>query len=164
MHMRRGNIHFIAYNTRFLILPWINVRHVASHILGAIARRIGADWQAAYHHPVYMLETFVDTERFAATCYKAANWHQCIGQIERAKYYDEKSGGEYYFPLDHALGLEKDDFATLDAHEMILFASSACTPSELEQILKKCSLCRPSTLPIPLHRGGVDEACPNHSL
>jgi hypothetical protein len=64
--------------------------------------------------------------------------------IKRAKYYNEKSGGEYYFPLDRALGLEKDDFATLDAREMILFASSACTPSELEQLLKKCSLCRPS--------------------
>jgi hypothetical protein len=64
--------------------------------------------------------------------------------IKRAKYYDEKSGGEYYFPLDQALGLEKDDFATLDAREMILFASSACTPSELAQLLKKCSLCRPS--------------------
>ena len=64
--------------------------------------------------------------------------------VERSMYYDEKAGGEYYFPLDHALGLEKDDFATLDAREMILFASSSCTPRELEQLLRKCSFCRPS--------------------
>ena len=71
---RRANIHCLAYNTRFLILPWVRVGHLASHVLGAICRRISADWQARYHHPVYMLETFVDTERFAGTCYKAANW------------------------------------------------------------------------------------------
>lgn len=64
--------------------------------------------------------------------------------VERTMYYDEVSGGEYYFPLDHALGLEKNDFATLDAREMLLFASSACVPQELEQLLAKCSLCRPS--------------------
>ena len=77
--------------------------------------------------------------------------------IKRAKYYNEKSGGEYYFPLDRALGLEKDDFATLDAREMILFASSACTPSELEQLLKKCSLCRPSRTAVQkiINRDGV---------
>jgi hypothetical protein len=71
---RRRNIHLMAYNTRFLILPWIRVPHLASHILGTIARRICADWQGLYNHPVHFLETFVDTERFAGTCYKAANW------------------------------------------------------------------------------------------
>lgn len=64
--------------------------------------------------------------------------------VKRAMYYDEARGGEYYFPLDNALGLEKNDFATLDVREMILFASSSCVPRELEQLLKKCSLCRPS--------------------
>jgi hypothetical protein len=71
---RRSNIHLIAYNTRFLILPWVKVKHLASHLLACIARRISADWQAQYQHPVHFLETFVDTERFAGTCYKAANW------------------------------------------------------------------------------------------
>lgn len=71
---RRSNIHLIAYNTRYLILPWVNVRHLASHLLSLIARRISGDWQSLYRHPVYFLETFVDTERFAGTCYKAANW------------------------------------------------------------------------------------------
>lgn len=66
--------HLLAYNTRFLILPWVMVPHLASHVLGLCARTIRQDWQDLYSHPVYWLETFVDTERFAGTCYKAANW------------------------------------------------------------------------------------------
>jgi hypothetical protein len=71
---RRRNIRFIGYNTRFLILPWVQVPHLASHILGRMAARISEDWQAMYGHPVYFLETFVDPERFRGTCYRAANW------------------------------------------------------------------------------------------
>src|SRR6266849_7703 len=71
---RRRNIRFIAYNTRFLILPWVAVPHLASHILGRMAARISDDWQQMYGHPVYFLETFVDLERFRGTCYRAANW------------------------------------------------------------------------------------------
>ncbi len=77
--VRRGNLHLIVCNTRFLILPWVRVPHLASHILGKMARRISADWQDVYNHPVYYLETFVDQERFAGTCYRAANW-QHLGQ------------------------------------------------------------------------------------
>ena len=71
---RRRNIRFLAYNPRFLVLPWIQVKHLASHILGLMARRLAADWERHYHHPVYFLETFVDTERHRGTCYRAANW------------------------------------------------------------------------------------------
>jgi hypothetical protein len=71
---RRRNIGFLAYNTRFLILPWVRVEHLASHILGRMAARICGDWQQAYGHPIYFLETFVDPERFRGTCYRAANW------------------------------------------------------------------------------------------
>jgi hypothetical protein len=71
---RRRNIHLIAYNTRFLILPWVRVNHLASHILGRMAVRISGDWQSMYGHPIYFLETFVDPERFRGTCYRAANW------------------------------------------------------------------------------------------
>lgn len=71
---RRRNIHLIAYNTRFLILPWVRVNHLASHILGRMAARISGDWQSMYGHPIYFLETFVDPERFRGTCYRAANW------------------------------------------------------------------------------------------
>jgi hypothetical protein len=71
---RRRNIRFIAYNSRYLILPWVRIEHLASHILGRVAARISADWQRMYGHPVYFLETFVDPERFRGTCYHAANW------------------------------------------------------------------------------------------
>jgi hypothetical protein len=71
---RRRNIRFLAYNTRFLILPWVVVPHLASHILSRIARRLSPDWERAYGHPIYFLETFVDPERFRGTCYRAANW------------------------------------------------------------------------------------------
>jgi len=71
---RRRNIRFLAYNTRFLILPWVEVPHLASHILSRMARRLSPDWERAYGHPIYFLETFVDPERFRGTCYRAANW------------------------------------------------------------------------------------------
>jgi hypothetical protein len=82
--------------------------------------------------------------RFKGTCAKEILTLFGTIKVERTMYYDEDHGGEYYFPLDHALGIEKDDFATLDAREMLLFASSSCVPRELEELLKKCSLCRPS--------------------
>src|SRR5437867_8950798 len=76
---RRRNIRFIAYNTRFLILPWVRVPHLASHLLGRIARLLSQDWERLYEHPIYFLETFVDPERFRGTCYYAANW-QLLGE------------------------------------------------------------------------------------
>jgi len=71
---RKRNIHLIAYNTRFLILPWVRVPHLASHILGRMAGTLSADWERMYAHPIYLLETFVDPSRFQGTCYRAANW------------------------------------------------------------------------------------------
>jgi len=71
---RRKNIRFIAYNPRYLILPWVQVPHLASHILGHMARVLARDWEQVYGHPVYFLETFVDPQRFRGTCYRAANW------------------------------------------------------------------------------------------
>jgi len=75
----RHHLPLIAYNTRFLILPWVKVPHLASHLLSRIARRISTDWQALYQHPIWLLESFVDTERFRGTCYRAANWI-CLGR------------------------------------------------------------------------------------
>src|SRR5215831_5257781 len=71
---RRRNIRFIAYQTRYLIVPWFRIAHLASHILGRMARRIGGDWERIYGHGIYYLETFTDPERFRGTCYQAANW------------------------------------------------------------------------------------------
>lgn len=71
---RKANIRFVAYQSRFLILPWVSVPHLASHLLGAISRRLSADWEGVYAHPIYFTETFVDPARFRGTCYRAANW------------------------------------------------------------------------------------------
>lgn len=71
---RRQNLRFLAYNVRFLILPWVAVPHAASHILARMARRLSGEWQQVYGHPLYFLETFVDPRRFRGTCYRAANW------------------------------------------------------------------------------------------
>ncbi len=75
---RRRNIRLVAYNTRFLILPWIRVPHLASHILGRVVSRLSRDWERLYGHPIYFAETFVDPARFRGTCYRAANW-QSLG-------------------------------------------------------------------------------------
>ena len=71
---RRRNLHLVAYNPRFLILPWVEVRHLASHLLGHMMRRLSADWERVYGHPIYFAETFVEPARFRGTCYRAANW------------------------------------------------------------------------------------------
>ena len=71
---RRRNIRMLAYNTRFLILPWVTVPHLASHLLGRMARMLSADWQRVYGHRIYFVETFIDPQRFRGTCYRAANW------------------------------------------------------------------------------------------
>lgn len=71
---RKANIRFVAYQTRFLIVPWVRVPHLASYLLGRMARQLSADWEALYAHPVYFAETFVDPARNAGTCYRAANW------------------------------------------------------------------------------------------
>ncbi len=78
--VRKRNIHLIAYNSRFLILPWVRSCFLASHLLGKVARLLPIDWEGVYNHPVCFLETFIDTERgFHGTCYKAANWI-CLGK------------------------------------------------------------------------------------
>ena len=71
---RLKNIRLLAYNSRYLILPWVKVEHLASHLLGRMAKVLSLDWQRVYGHPIYYLETFIDPQRFAGTCYRAANW------------------------------------------------------------------------------------------
>lgn len=86
---RVAGLPFIANNSRFLILPWIRVRHLASHILSQIATRVDADWQRRYCHRIHLLETFVQQDRFRGTCYKAANWisvGQTTGRTRQDRY------------------------------------------------------------------------------
>jgi len=71
----------VVNNARFLILPWVRVLGLASHILSGVVRRLREDWQGKYGHPVWLVETFVDRERFAGTAYRAANW-QWVGQTQ----------------------------------------------------------------------------------
>lgn len=71
---RKRNIRFIAYNTRFLILPWVRAPHLASHILSRITATLPQDWERLYGHPVWFAETFIDPDRFRGICYRAANW------------------------------------------------------------------------------------------
>lgn len=76
---RRRNLSLVTNNSRFLIMPWIEVRLLASWTLGAILRRLSRDWQAKYGHPIYLVETFVQADRFRGTAYQAANWIK-VGQ------------------------------------------------------------------------------------
>jgi hypothetical protein len=71
---RRRNLHCIVNNSRFLILPWVEVRNLASCILAAAAKRLGNDWKERYGYEPVLLETFVERSRFRGTCYRAANW------------------------------------------------------------------------------------------
>jgi len=74
-HERREvNLCYMANNSRFLILPWVNIPHLASHILSRVSKRLSSDWREKYGHPVYLLETFVDRTLFRGVCYRAANW------------------------------------------------------------------------------------------
>ena len=76
---RKSNLQEITNNVRFLVLPWVKVPHLASHILSLISRRLSSDWEKKYGHPIYCLETFVECGRFRGTCYQAANWI-CVGK------------------------------------------------------------------------------------
>ena len=97
---KEKNLSFVVNNTRFLILPWVSIKCLASKLLSMNARRIVLDWMAVYQQPVYLLETFVEKERFLGACYKAANWI-CVGQTNGAS----KRGHDH---LVH--GLIKDVF------------------------------------------------------
>ena len=88
---RGALLHLIANNARFLILPWVQVPGLASHVLSRVSRRISSDWQRKYGHRIYLLETFVETGRFAGTCYRAANWLR-VGQTKGRTRQDSPAG------------------------------------------------------------------------
>jgi hypothetical protein len=105
--LRARNLSYVVNNNRFLLLPWVNVPHLASHVTGKICRRLSQDWQKKYHHPVYLVETFVERGRFRGTCYKAANWvHVGItkgrGKLDTKKEYLSTVKDIWLYPLDMA--------------------------------------------------------------
>lgn len=71
---RQNRLHLIVNNSRFLILPWVRVKYLASSILSLLCRRLASDWQEIYGYRPVLLETFVEQERFQGTCYRASNW------------------------------------------------------------------------------------------
>jgi hypothetical protein len=71
---RKQNLHLVVNNSRFLVLPWVQSKNLASRILALAGKRLPSDWQARYNYRPVLLETFVEKERFEGTCYKAANW------------------------------------------------------------------------------------------
>jgi len=89
---KAGGLHRVVNNARFLVLPWVVVPNLASRILGANLRRLSADWEAVYGHRVLLAETFVDTSRFAGTCYRASNWRY-LGETQGFA----KRGASYSF-------------------------------------------------------------------
>ncbi len=78
---RQANVNLLTNNTRFLILPWVHIKYLASHVLSQVVRRLSADWLKRYGSKVAMVETFVDTSRYLGTCYQAANWRY-VGQTK----------------------------------------------------------------------------------
>jgi hypothetical protein len=101
---RKQRLHLIVNNSRFLILPWVKVRNLASKVLGMVAKRIKADWLRKYGYEPVLLETFVDTEKFQGTCYQAANRIYIgetagRGRMDRRKQYPESVKAIYMYPL-----------------------------------------------------------------
>ncbi len=102
---RKRNLHQVVNNVRFLVLPWVKIPHLASKVLAANMKVLNRDWQAFYHTPVWLAETFVDTSRFKGTCYKAANWihvGETAGSAKRGAsyHYHGQSKAVFVYPLD----------------------------------------------------------------
>jgi Domain of unknown function (DUF4338) len=102
--IRERRLHLIVNNARFLILPWIQSKHLASKLLGLVARRISNDWYDRYGYRPVLLETFVEKDRFQGTCYRAANWiylgdTQGRGKLDSAKTYSLPIKSVWVFPL-----------------------------------------------------------------
>lgn len=108
---RQRNLHLITNNTRFLILPYVKVPHLASWILGRVLRRLSADWQQKYGHPIVLVETFVEQQRFVGTSYRASNWIQ-LGSTtgrsrqDRARTLQVPVKDVYIYPLDQRFRTE----------------------------------------------------------
>jgi hypothetical protein len=93
---RKKNLPYVVNNSRFLILPWIHSKGLASRVLAMVSRRLASDWQTRYNYRPVMLETFVERDRFEGTCYKAAGW-LCVGETKGRGKLDVRN--EYALPV-----------------------------------------------------------------
>ncbi len=82
---RERNLPFLTNNTRFLILPWVQVGHLASHLLARVVRELSDRWMDKYGHPIHLVETFVERDRFRGTCYRAAGWRHVGATAGRSR-------------------------------------------------------------------------------
>ena len=89
-HERKANLHRVINNSRFLILPWVRSKNLASRILSGAARKLPGLWQQRYNYHPVLLETFVEKKRFDGVCYKAANW-VCVGQTQGRGKWDRRN-------------------------------------------------------------------------
>jgi len=78
---REKNLHLVVNNSRFLLLPWVRSKNLASRILALVCSKLPDDWHSRYGYRPVLAETFVEKERFTGTCYKAANW-KCVGETK----------------------------------------------------------------------------------
>jgi len=116
---REKNLNYLTNNTRFLILPWVKVPHLASFILGSVLRRLNRNWVKRYGHPIYLVETFVEQNRFAGTCYKAANWSKIgktagRGRQDRYKKIKVPVKDIYVYPLNNKFRELLNDKTNID--------------------------------------------------
>lgn len=95
---RSQRLPLLTNNTRFLIPLWVRVRHLASYVLSRIAQGLSDHWQNKYGHPIYLLETFVERDRFLGTSYQAANW-VCVGQTKGRSRQDQPDGVHHQLPI-----------------------------------------------------------------
>jgi hypothetical protein len=113
---RAARLHLLTNNSRFLVMPWVETRGLASQVLGLVLRRIGADWRHKYGHSIELVETFVERDRFAGTCYQAANWIR-VGQTKGRTRQDAADGQRYQAPIKdiYVFGLHQTSTQRLQA-------------------------------------------------
>ena len=105
--LRKKNLRFVVNNSRFLILPWVQSKGLASRILSLAARRLAEDWHRRYKYRPVLLETFVERDRFAGTCYKAAGW-LCVGETRGRGKLDVEHRNEIPVKTVWLYALQKD--------------------------------------------------------
>ncbi len=101
---RQARLQEVTNNTRFVVLPWVRVPGLASHVLSRVLRQLRSDWEGKYARPLHLVESFVDRSRFAGTCYRAANWMevgQTTGRTRQEKEHRPRSApkGVWVYPL-----------------------------------------------------------------
>ena len=102
---RERNLHLVINQARFLILPWVQIKNLASSLLSLLTTQIASDWEELYAYRPVLMETFVEQDRFRGTCYRAANWThvgqtQGRGKLDTHKLKNKPIKDVFLFPLE----------------------------------------------------------------